>query len=254
MRCSAQRGVRSVYACGVGSVVYVLGEPARLGQRFWQRALPALSTQRREKVLAYRFDRDRTLSAAAYLLLRLALTEACGITAMPEFALSPRGKPQLKDGGPQFSLSHCHRAVACALHVEAPHSPLPPPPSRSTVSVGVDVECWDAFAPEHMDKKLLQHLFSRAEQTRILSAPNPAQAACALWTARESVGKYTGLGLEDGLPLVPSDVYVHTLQLELYRVSLSLCVHEVTAKDTIRLRKVTPHILQDYAASFAQTF
>lgn len=178
-------------------VLYVFLEPTRLGEDFWRRALPALSADRQQKVLRFRFARDRVLSAVAYLLLRLGLGREYGMSGCPECVFGPYGKPSLRNGKAGFSLSHCHQAVVCAL---------------DRGEVGADVEHWTSFAPERLDTGMLERIFAPEELKAVQAASNGPQAACALWTAKESVCKYTGEGLRDDLPLVlrRTDVRVDT--------------------------------------------
>ena len=60
---------------------------------------------------------------AAELLLRRALWCEYGTDALPEIALGPKGKPSFPAlPGLQFNLSHCRRAVACALDTAPAYS------------------------------------------------------------------------------------------------------------------------------------
>lgn len=215
-------------------MLYIFGDPARLGEDFWRRTLPALSEQRREKMLRFRFARDRVLSATAFLLLRLGLAQSYGITTTPIFCLEDRGKPSLRGGGPHFSLSHCHRAVLCALHTEP---------------IGADVECWDSFSPKRTSKGLLARIFSPQEQADIAAAPNSEQAACALWTAKESCGKCTGQGLTDApQPMCHTTLHVDSYTFSTYRVSAALCRPAVQGLTPLPYREITLEELQHFVA------
>lgn len=225
-------------------MLYVLGDPTRLGEDFWQRALHALSAQRREKVLRFRFARDRTISAAVYLLLRLGLSQNFGISDMPEFLLESQGKPRLPSDGPHFSLSQCHRAVVCALHTEP---------------VGVDVERWDAFAPNQMGADLRARMFSPQEQAEIQGAPDRDQVACALWTMRESMAKYTGEGLRGGLSdaLPPAlclvDMHHDVYHFANFGVTVSLCRRATPDGTPLPCREITPEDMTRFLAFIVYT-
>lgn len=216
-------------------MLYIIGDPARLGENFWQRALPALSEQRREKVLRLRFARDKVLSAAAFILLRLGLAQGYGITATPTFCLEARGKPALCGDGPHFSLSHCSRAVLCALHAEP---------------IGADVECWDSFQPEHTSQELLARFFSPQEQADIINAQDNGQKACTLWTAKESIGKFTGEGLTERLASSPRrpDIHVDSYMFAAYSVSASLCRRAAPALAPLSCHEITPDELLHFAS------
>lgn len=75
---------------------------------------------------AFRFPADRLQCAESYLLLCRMLGERLGRVVKPRFAYGENGKPFLADfPGVHFNLSHCARAVLCAV---------------ADVPVGCDVE------------------------------------------------------------------------------------------------------------------
>ena len=78
--------------------------------------LPRLSPARQQRIRALRHPAAAAELAAAELLLRRALWCEYGMDALPEIALGPKGKPSFPARPElQFNLSHCRRAVACAL-------------------------------------------------------------------------------------------------------------------------------------------
>ena len=87
------------------------------------RLLPA---GRRERLLRIRQPEKRREPLCAYLLLRLALREACGWRDLPEIRLTSLGKPWFPEFPEvHFNLSHTGGAVLAAL---------------SDRPVGVDIE------------------------------------------------------------------------------------------------------------------
>lgn len=100
--------------------------------------------------------------ALARRLLALALEREYGVTALPDIARTPSGKPYFP-GCPHihFNLSHSHGAAVCALH----HRP-----------VGVDVERLRP-APRRLAGDMEDEAFFR------------------LWTAKEATVKREGRGL-----------------------------------------------------------
>jgi 4'-phosphopantetheinyl transferase len=147
-----------------------------LGGGFLKHALPLLSEQRREKVLAYRFEQDKILSTAVYLLLRRALLEAYGIDEAVEFAFLENGKPVLRDYPHiHFSLSHCREAVACAL---------------SESEAGVDVQ-----HIEPVSDKVAGYVLTPEEYSAYKTAEDPPRRFCELWTIKESFLKKSGRGI-----------------------------------------------------------
>ena len=147
-----------------------------LDDDFPERCARQMSAQRRECVSSYRFALDRKLSAAAYLLLRMALRAYAGVDEAVVFDYGAHGKPVLRDHPRiHFNLSHCKGAVACAL---------------SDDPVGVDVE---DIAP--VPDALARRVLTEAEYRRFASDETPARLFCQLWTIKESHLKQSGRGL-----------------------------------------------------------
>ena len=89
-------------------------------------ALRAVSAERRERSLRYRFERDRRQSIAAYLLLKHGLMQEYGIDTAPDFSYSNGGKPHISTHlNIHFNMSHCQPGVACAI---------------SRYPIGIDIE------------------------------------------------------------------------------------------------------------------
>lgn len=146
-----------------------------------ERALEAVSPQRREAALRYVKESDRKLSLAAYRLLQEALEKEYGIREAPVFGFGPHGKPFLRDFPHiHFNLSHCPGVAMCAV---------------DTAPVGCDVEA----VPAALDRDLCSHVCNAQELEEVLGAPSPERAFTTLWTRKEAFLKYTGEGLTDGL-------------------------------------------------------
>ena len=142
-----------------------------------QRALLEVSPERRALAQSYRREIDQRQSVAAYLLLKEALRSQYGIAGNPQLALGPNGKPFLPDyPGIHFNLSHCRRAVACAV-AESP--------------VGVDIE---VIAP--VDAEVARQVLSATERREVERADAPEVAFARLWTRKEAVVKLTGEGID----------------------------------------------------------
>jgi 4'-phosphopantetheinyl transferase len=157
-------------------MIYVFEDIGGLDDDFWERVMPLLSEQRREKVRACRFPLGRNLSAAAYLLLRHALHENYDIDEAAEFILSNTGKPYLKEHPSIFfNLSHCKTAVACAV---------------SKSEVGIDVQDTEPVS-EAVARRVLTH----REYDIYKAAPDPARKFSEFWTVKESGLKCSGVGI-----------------------------------------------------------
>lgn len=121
----------------------------------FEAALAHVSSYRREKTLAYRFDKDRRLSLLAGLLLDVLLQDRGFSERTMRYVVDDSGKPWFEGvDNLHFSLAHSGVVVVAALG-ERP--------------VGVDVECLSGFPYDITDPHT--------------------------WTAMESVGKLTGEGV-----------------------------------------------------------
>lgn len=147
----------------------------------YQNWLPHLPPSRQEKLLRYRFAKDRWLCAAVYMLLLHGLREEYGFTAdQLMMAIADSGKPYLSSHPHiYFSLSHCDTGVACGI---------------SDVPLGIDVE-----ETRSIDHEVLKRVFTTTEQNMIALSPNPLCTFTAMWTLKESWIKAIGCGLSHSL-------------------------------------------------------
>lgn len=140
-----------------------------------KKAYPLVSKSRKEKINFYRFDKDKKLSAGAYLLLK-KLLDGAKITS-PIFKSKKYGKIYISNFEDiHFNLSHSGEIVLCAI---------------SDREVGVDVEYND---PE-IDLNIAKHYFYNSEYENIMKSNNPADEFFRYWVLKESYMKYTGLGM-----------------------------------------------------------
>lgn len=196
-------------------MLYVFDEIDALDDDYPRRCMPYLSEQRREKVLTYRYPLDRKLSAAAFMLLRLALRENHGIDEPVVFSYGTNEKPFLRDYPHiQFNVSHCARAVACVI---------------SKCEIGVDVQ---EIGPVSDD--LAKRVLTEREYKSFTTAGNPFRQFCEYWTIKESWLKKTGMGIGTDLTaLSAEDIREKTLFVEGNRYCC--CV----AGAAVPLRRVT---------------
>ena len=174
-------------------MIYLFENPGQISEELLARLLQVLPPHRKEKALAYRYAIDQKLSATAWLLLILALRKEYGIQEHPVLSYGKRDKPRLA-AYPHihFNISHCKRAVACAV---------------SDRKVGIDTECVEPF-----DLLLAERICKESELKAILASDRPDIAFTTLWTAKESVMKFTGEGLRDDVReiLTDTDLSLHT--------------------------------------------
>lgn len=163
-------------------------------QKDLERDMPLLPLWRREQALKYRHfqgQRDCTLS---YLLLCQALEEEYAITEKPAFVVGEHGKPSLLEYPHiHFNLSHCARAVACAV---------------GDKPIGIDVESTE----RKISDALIRHTMSPQEQEEIAGDPI---RFFRFWTQKEALVKLRGTGLQDNLhdlllPRNTADIVFHT--------------------------------------------
>ncbi|MCF0168572.1 MAG: 4'-phosphopantetheinyl transferase superfamily protein [Bacteroidales bacterium] len=159
-------------------MVYLFDDIASFSSQDLAVALALVSGQRRDKALMFKFEKDQKLSVIAYLLLMHGLKREYSITSAQEFCYSEREKPSLKNYPEiHFNISHCPKAVACAIAAEP---------------VGIDVEEMSHYSPD-----LSEYVHNASENKQIQSLERPQEEFCRLWTVKESILKITGIGLVD---------------------------------------------------------
>lgn len=140
-----------------------------------KKAYELVSQSRKEKIDFYRFEKDKKLSAGAYLLLK-KLLDGEDITETA-FRTGRYGKAYLSNhDNIHFNLSHSGKMVLCAI---------------SDMEVGVDVELID---PE-IDLDIAQNYFYNSEYESIMKSDDPSEEFFRYWVLKESYMKYTGLGM-----------------------------------------------------------
>ena len=161
-------------------------------ERLYQLAYSLVTEERRRKVDAFRFQKDRRLCLGAELLLRAALRKQFDMTELPEVLPGSQEKPYFADpAAPRFSLSHSGTWVLCAV---------------SDREVGCDVE---TVSP--IDLKLAERFYTAGEYETIMREPEEERQKTLFrfWTLKESFLKVTGLGLS-GLPLNAFEITLGT--------------------------------------------
>ena len=149
----------------------------------FQRHLPFVSTERRQKALRFKFPMGRALSLGAALLLDEML-QAYGLRELEQqYIIGEHGKPSLASHPElHFSLSHSGHYVACAL---------------GSSELGVDIQ-----HQVKVNEGVVRRVCSEAE-IEWLDAQDEAGRAVGflrLWSLKESWFKAVGTGLTDDYP------------------------------------------------------
>ena len=137
--------------------------------------LRLFSSERRKKILSYRFNADRNRSLWAELLARYAVAESFSYSIKKvQVYRDAFGKPHIADLPVEISLSHAGDWVICSV---------------GSQKSGVDVEVNSTDAEEIAEK-----FFLPSEYNKILSLPKSLQGRQFLiyWTLKESYFKLTG--------------------------------------------------------------
>ena len=138
-----------------------------------KKAYSSVSKDRQDKIDFYRFEKDKKLSAGAYLLLKKLLSEE-NITN-PLFKTEKYGKAYISNfENVYFNLSHSGKMVLCAI---------------SDREVGVDIE----YSDPKIDLNIAKLYFYNGEYESIMNSQNPADEFFKYWVLKESYMKYTGL-------------------------------------------------------------
>lgn len=152
-------------------VVYTSGAEFSALEKY----LPCVSKARKAAVLKKASDEDKVQSLAAALLLRSELSKRLGIPHKKvAFEKGAHGKPYIKGGGAQFSVSHTKGAVCVAL-------------SDGEAEIGVDIERKD----RRISDKLKERTLSKNELAQLTSDED----FLCMWVQKEAFLKRTGIGL-----------------------------------------------------------
>ena len=140
-----------------------------------KKAYQAVPENRKNKIDFFKFDKDKKLSAGAFLLLKKLLSEQN--IADFKIKIGKYDKPSICDHeNIYFNLSHSGKMVLCSI---------------SDREVGVDVEYIDST----IDLDIAKHFFYNSEYERIMNAENKPDEFFKYWVLKESYMKYTGLGM-----------------------------------------------------------
>ena len=184
-------------------MVYIFDQLDQYTDEAYEKHLSLLPAWRREKALQYKKLDDRKRSVLAFVLLQRALREEYGITEVPEFVYNEFGKPSLPNLPIHFSLSHCKDAVACAV---------------SDHNIGIDAESIVLYNPD-----VARRVCTAAELEMLEQSANKDVDFIKLWTMKEAISKYEGMGLSLPFAEIDASKYaVHTNMFKSKKLVLSM--------------------------------
>lgn len=173
---------------------YIYACTADYSDEAYQTHLSALPAWRKEKALQYKKLGDRKRCVLAFVLLQHALREEYGITEVPEFVYNEFGKPSFPNLPIHFSLSHCKDAVVCAV---------------SDQNIGVDVESIVAYNTD-----VARRVCTASELEALRCSLQKDLDFTTLWTKKEAVAKFEGMGLS---------MELNKMEMSKYRIDSIRC-------------------------------
>ena len=177
-----------------------------------KRMMPLVNEQRRQQALQYKHVFGQYCCLQSWLMLQNLL----GHTPS-EWRYNAHGKPFLtgSDDTTYFSISHCREAIAVAI---------------ADQEVGIDIE---SIRPAKTE--LVARVMNEEEQAQIRQSVNPDRMFTHLWTQKEAIVKWQGIGIEGmekmldvrcqmsdvgctmyDVPFTMSDVECETIEKEKY--------------------------------------
>lgn len=170
-------------------MIYLYDKLVDFTDDMYMTALDKLPNCRREHTLKKVSPLDRKLSVLAYLLLCYGLKHEYSINNFPDFNFGEKGKPYLSDRSDiYFNISHCKKAVACAV---------------SSKNIGIDVET----VRKNIKPSVIKRVCSDEEQAS-LSGENAERRFITLWTMKEACQKLNGEGISADLKKITSNTDV----------------------------------------------
>ena len=215
---------------GVCEKVYVYDVSVFSDKELFEKFYGKMDVARKEKIDRFKNDSDKYLSLGAGVLLKTVLSDA-GIKDY-EFEYGKTGKPYIKGSKDLFfNLSHSGKYAVMTV---------------SDKEVGIDIEknkkFEDSLINRVFDEKEIafaKDFLSRAETFSTTCTRSADAYYTGLWTAKESVMKYFGIGLgmdpvkvhidmnEEMKPLLVSakeqdcsGLFIHRYELGDYQISV----------------------------------
>lgn len=154
-------------------------------QEEYELITPLLSKQRLSYCENKKNLGNKLSSAYAYGLLRYAIKAETGEGLMPDFEYNSHGKPFIKGSPLKFSLSHSENTVICAV---------------SEKEIGTDIQFVRPISVRAVEK-----FCTPEEMEKVLSSEDKDRESCRIWCIKESRGKLTGMGFQEGFSAISAD-------------------------------------------------
>ena len=167
-----------MYPANEDTVVYILDMNDRPTDEQMKKILSLLPDERIRRSERYRFEKDRLACLTSFLLLLYGLSDK-GITEFPQILKNRYGKPFFAESSLHFNISHCSKAVCCAV---------------SGNNIGADIQ--DTVTDF---ESIIGVVMSEREQNLIRSSDDPCITFTKLWSLKESYVKYLGTGLGNNM-------------------------------------------------------
>jgi 4'-phosphopantetheinyl transferase len=164
--------------------IYTTEYPGELQPEQFRSLLERLPEVLQQKVLKYRRWQDAYGSLFGKLLLKIALEKAGSACHLDQLRYTAFNRPYLPQA-PDFNISHSGNLVACIIN--------------TTGRVGIDVETISEVSFDNFENQ-----FTPGEWMAIHRSSAPAVTFYQFWTAKESIIKADGRGLD--IPLQQLDV------------------------------------------------
>lgn len=175
-----------------------------------------VSTERKNRISRYKFDKDKILSLFASLLVRYDIMKCTSLSNSEiSFSTGKYGKPHLDvpDCHIHFSVSHTDGCIAYARH---------------DMKCGIDVE---GVRKSRVD--LAERFFSEDETRHIRNSGSPDYDFTEIWTKKESYIKMLGTGLStplDSFSVLDKSVAGSIFTFSRNGYVISLCSEQVISE------------------------
>ncbi len=151
----------------------------------YERITPLLSEQRRCYCDDKKSLNAKLCSAFSYAVLRYILKKDYGIDACPVFSFRGHGKPFMENIDLSFNISHSGNIVMCTV---------------TEKETGIDIQHIRPITIRAAEK-----FCTSEEMERVRSCDDKDREICRLWCIKESRGKLTGKGFQEGFSAFSAD-------------------------------------------------